>query len=379
MTSSTLLRRLNAQAVLDALLAAPTLDAARLMAATGLSRPTVHGVCDDLISLGLVVEEGGPPSAGPGRPPRWYALDAGVAHVVGVDMGEATVHAAVADLRGQVVGEAARPFDDRRMPAGDRLAVVRDAVAAALRAADVPAARVRTAALGVPAPVTADGHAVAVDAYLPGLAAADLRSALRPLLAAPVIVENDANLAVLAERWTGAAAGCDDAVLLLAGERFGAGLCLGGRLVRGFTGGAGEMGFLNLVGGVGGTHGIGRLVRLHAGRPAEAVFARARAGEADALAVLEEVCARAGRVLAVLATLLDPRVVVVGGAVAEAGDVLMEPLVLAYRRALHERPLRATPAVVASPLAGRGPLLGAVRVALDALVPHLLDAGPAHS
>jgi hypothetical protein len=66
-------------------------------------------------------------------------------------------------------------------------------------------------------------------------------------------------------------------------------------------------------------------------------------------------------------------VVVVGGAVAEAGPVLMEPLHRAYADALRERPLRATPLLAASPLAERGTLLGAVRVALDDLVPRLLD------
>lgn len=388
------LRRLNAQAVLDVLLADPAVgaaavgdaavgdagatgdppwDATRLMAATGLSRPTVHDVCDDLITIGLAVERSGPSPTGPGRRARRYALCSAAAHVVGVDMGEATVRVAVADLRGVVVGGSSRNVPDPTMAATARLGVLRGAVAAALTAAGVTPDGVRAAAVGVPAPVTAGGRAVAVDSYLPGLAAVDLRSALRPLLTAPVTVENDANLAVIGERWRGAAAGCDDAVLLLAGERLGAGLCLGGRLVRGFAGGAGEMGFLDLVTGVGDTDGIGRLVRLATGRPAPAVFGAARAGNADALAALDAVTDRVGRAVAVLATLLDPQVIVLGGAVAEAGDVLMVPLTRAYTRALRERPLRATPPLVASTLADRGAVLGAVRTALDRLLPTLLD------
>ncbi len=373
MTSPPVLRRLNAQAVLDALLAAGPLDATALMAATGLSRPTVHGVCDDLIGRGLAVEGTSPPAGGPGRRARRYGVRADAAHVVGVDMGETTVRAAVGDLLGAVVGEAERAFPDRRMPARDRLAVVGEAVTAALGAAGVEPDAVRRAVLGVPAPVTDDGHAVAVDAYLPGLAAVDLRAALAPVLAVPVTVENDANLAVLAERWCGAATGSADAVLVLAGERLGAGLCLGGRLLRGHAGGAGEMGFLHLVTGLDGPEGIGRRVRLAAGRPAPEVFAAARRGDREALAVLDAVTTAVARAFAVLATVLDPAVVVVGGAVADAGDVLMTPLRRAYAAALHERPLRPTPALVASHLADRGPVLGAVRVALDALLPRLLD------
>jgi predicted NBD/HSP70 family sugar kinase len=222
----------------------------------------------------------------------------------------------------------------------------------------------------VPAPVTADGHALAVDAYLPGLTRVDLRTALAPL---PLIVENDADLAVLAERWMGAAVDCADAVLLLAGERLGAGICVGGRLVRGRTGGAGEMGFLHLVEGVGEPDGIGRLLRRATGLSAPDALAAAARGEQAALDALDAVAERAGRVLAILATLLDPQVIVLGGAIAGAGDVLMGPLHHAYAGALRERPLRATPALAASPLAERGTVLGAVRVALDDLVPRLID------
>ena len=370
-----MLRRLNAQAVLDVLLAADECDGTELMAATGLSRPTVHGVCDDLIVQGLAVERPirAAALARPGRPPRVYALRSAAAHVVGVDMGEATVRVAVADLRGRILAETALPFADRRMPAPARLATLRNAVALALREAAVAADDVRSVVLGVPAPVTAAGYAVAADTYLPGLAAVDLRGTLRPVLDAPVTVENDANLAVLAERWVGVAAGHDDAVLVLAGERLGAGLCLGGRLVRGHAGGAGEMGFLGLVSGVGDPTGVGRLLRHWTGQPAQDVFARARRGESAALDELDRVAGRVGRALAVLAMVLDPEVVVLGGGVADAGAVLMDPLRRAYAATLHERPLRATPALLASTLADRGSLLGAVRVALDELLPRLID------
>jgi predicted NBD/HSP70 family sugar kinase len=372
-STTTVLRRRNTQAVLDVLLTGGAHHGVALMATTGLSRPTVHGVCDDLIARGLAVELASVGGRGPGRRPRVYAARAEAAHVVGVDMGEVTVRAAVADLRGDVVGEASARFRDPRMAAQRRLVLVRDTVARALAAARVLPESVHAAALGVPAPVTADGHAVAVDAYLPGLAAVDLHTALRPLLDAALIVENDADLAVLGERWLGAAAGTKDAVLLLAGERLGAGICVDGRLVRGNAGGAGEMGFLHLVSDVGDTDGIGRLLRFATGVPATEVFAAARRGDPPSLAALEAVSRRVGRVLAILATLLDPQVIVLGGAVAEAGGVLMEPLRRAYEDALQERPLRATPVLAASLLAERGTLLGAVRVALDDLIPRLLD------
>ncbi len=77
--------------------------------------------------------------------------------------------------------------------------------------------------MAVPAPVTDDGHAVALESYLPGMAALDLRTALRPDFDWPLLVDNDANLAVMAERWRGAAQGVDNVIVLLAGWRLGCG------------------------------------------------------------------------------------------------------------------------------------------------------------
>jgi len=293
-------------------------------------------------------------------------------------MGATSVRAAVADLRGTVTGELSTGFRHDRVPAAERLATTLEVCAAALHAADVRADQLVGAVLGVPAPAGVDGHvAASEDYYLPGLAALDLRTALAPLTDVSVQVENDANLAVQAERWLGVAGGLDDVVLVLAGERLGAGICLGGRVVRGHRGGAGEMGFLDLVAGVGDADAIGNLVRRRSsaelGRTvrAEHVFAAARAGERRALGVLDTVARRIARALAVLATLLDPELIVIGGAVAAAGEILLTPLEreLALVTA---RPVR----LAASTLADRGVLLGAVRVALDDVRPRLLDLAP---
>lgn len=382
--TSPMLRRLNAQAVLDALLDADPaagLSGADLMDATRLSRPTVHAVCDELIARGWLTELDAlrpADSSRPGRRARVYAPLPGAGHVLGVDMGATTVRAAVADLRGTVLGEDAAAFRHDRVPAGERIAATRAACLRAAERAGVTA--LLGAAVGVPSPV-ADGRVAAVDDYLPGLAAEDLRLLLDPLPLAvegPVLVDNDANLALLAERWTGAAADADDAVLVLAGERLGAGICVDGRIVRGHRGRAGELGFLDLVAGVGDTAAVGNLARRWGtaalGRPvrAEDVAAAARAGDDRARAVLRDVARRTARVLAVLAVLLDPEVIVIGGGAAGAADVLLDPL---------EQELGAltprTPRLVASALAERGVLLGAVRAALDDVRPRLLDLAPA--
>ena len=376
------LRALNAGAVLTALRASGPLTVTEVMAATGLSRPTVHLVCEDLMRAGWVREiaddgarpgspEDGAPSAPQiGRPARRYAFAADAGYVVGVDMGVATVAAQVTDLRGQVRGRAGRRATSAPT-AANRVALVRRVVDAALADAGVSPDAVLAVGVGVPAPVSRDGRILAGGDYLPGLAEVDVAASLATALTCPVLVENDANLAALAERWRGVAAGFDDVVVLLAGERLGAGIVLDGRLLHGHRGAAGEMGFLALVEGVGGSEGVAALARAYAadagpapasaeGVSAEAVFAAARAGEDAARAVVERVASTLARAITPVAVMLDPEVVVIGGAVADSCDVLLAPL---ERRLAGLVP--APPRVVASSLGARAVVVGAVRLALD--------------
>lgn len=397
--TSPLLRRLNVGAVLDALRATGPATGTELMEATGLSRPTVHAVCDHLIGQGWIRElesrrpEGG---SGAGRRARQYEFNARAGFVLGIDLGKNKVTTVVADLRGDQLAEHTGTFRRAGIGARARLNAVNRAVEATLDEAGLEKSAVLAVALAVPGPVDDRGHVVAEDEYLPGLARIDLRKAVGAGFDAPVLVENDANLAVLAERWRGCAQGIDNVIELLAGERLGSGLYLAGRLVQGGHGAAGELGFLGMVDGVGNADGIARLAREFGaaavakagdraggkavakgsasgerslvddvdGDPekvgAELVFAAARRGDPLAIAVVEEVSARIGTVIALLHTLLNPELVVIGGAVAQAGDVLLEPL----RRAVRER-VPAPPRIANSDLGDRVVVTGAVRRALD--------------
>lgn len=379
-----LLRRLNATAVLDALRSAESMTGTDVMAATGLSRPTVHTVCDELIDLGWVHElDARVPEdpRRPGRRARHYAFRARAAYVLGVDLGAHKVTVQVADLAGDAVAEQTRSFREERVGVDERLRVLQATVTAVLADAGVPEAAVLAVGLAVPGP--ADAGRVSAS-WLPGLDGADLRAAVGRARGWPVLVENDANLAAIAERWRGAAVAVDDVVLLLAGERLGTGVFVGGRLLRGAHGGVGELGFLHLVAEVGNTDGIGRLVaRLGAGAPcgtvgdhpqevdAETVFAAARAGDPGSLAVVDAVAARIARVVAILSTLFDPELLVVGGAVAGAADVVLEPLAR-HVTALCDRPAR----LMASELGERAVVTGAVRLALDHVEAGIFDRGP---
>lgn len=398
------LRRITAEAVLQALVSGREVTAGDLIAATGLSRPTVHSVCDELIGLGWVLETGaaaspaaGGAAAAGGRPSRRYTLNAGAAFVAGIDLGATKVSCCLADLRGRIIVETTEPWRDEHVGAPERVMIARRIMQALLDEAGLDAGRVLAAGMAIPAPVTDDGHAVALESYLPGMAALDLRTALQPDFQWPLLVDNDANLAVLAERWCGAAQGVDNVVVLLAGERLGAGICLGGRLIRG-GGAAGEMRFLELVEGVGNTDAIGGmcrelgaiaaaeilagdrpepaggsvLVELSGRRPedvtAEMVVEAARRGDPAAVEVVAVVMERTARAAAVVSTLLDPELLVLAGGPADAGDVLL-PVFEQQLSQLNS----ARPRLAASTLGDHSALVGAVRAALDHAFETLLD------
>ncbi|GGG70899.1 ROK family protein [Sinomonas atrocyanea] len=367
-------RLANAEAVLRRLREAPEagLTATELVDATGLSRATVIAVGDDLVrrgwAIGLDPERA---EAGRGRPPRTFAFRADAGVVLGLDMGAGKTTTLEADLRGRTLGSASGAFPGAG--AAGRVDTVSATALAALAAAGTRPGRVLAAAAGVAAPVDRDGR-IATPRDFWEQFDVGLAEGLRARHGWPVILENDANLAALAEQWRGAAQGVDDVAVVLAGERLGAGLLESGRLLRGRHGGAGELSFLRLVEGAAGPHGIGQLARAWGAEAAagglaglapaevtaEAVFEAARDGDPGALGVLARLAEHMSRVVAVLGTLLNPELVVLGGAVAGAAAALLPGIRQELPR-LTDTP----PRVEVSALGGDAVALGAVRRALD--------------
>ena len=154
---------------------------------------------------------------------------------------------------------------------------------------------------------------------------------------------------------------------MLAGERIGAGIMVGGQVMRGHAGAAGELAFIG--GGRAVARASAQLVRELTGEAPEVLFAAAEAGDEHALDIVAHVERSLSAGIVMTAQLVNPEVVVMSGGVARAGEVLLAPL-----RARLEAMVRMPPRLEASPLAERGPLLGAIRCALDELEPRLLDA-----
>jgi predicted NBD/HSP70 family sugar kinase len=400
--TSLLLRRMTASAVLDALRSGGPMTGSDLIDATGLARPTIHVVCNDLIRLGWIRETGQRPAGDRrrGRPARCYEFQGRAGFVLGVDATD-RVTVRLADLRGDRVAESGEPLAHISVPADDRVAAVCRHIGRVLALAGVEPSRVLAVTVGVPTSVDADGRPLGREAYLPGLPGRDLGPEIGGRFGWPVLVENDANLAAWGERWRGVAAGVDDLVVMLADERLGSGLFSDGRPVRGHRGGAGELRFFELVERVGSTYGMAWLVRtlgtgavaalgpsgpagpkvpgrvlwdLTGGDPAAVeagmVLKAARAGDAAALEVVDEVADRMAHAVAAIAGMLNPELVVIAGAVADAGDLFLDRI----RDRLIPDLIDLPPRLAMSSLGDQVVVVGAVRMALDHVEASLLGS-----
>ncbi|MFD7836886.1 ROK family transcriptional regulator [Streptomyces sp. NPDC059761] len=311
-------RAINDRLALGLLQEQGPLTATQLKAMTGLSRPSVADLVERLTDAGLieVVGESGEQRRGPNA--RLYGIVARRAYLAALDVRTDSATAVVADLLGRPLARAALPVD-----AVDE-AVTRLEDLAREAGAD----RLHTVVVGAPGLVAPAGelHSTA------GLPAwhRDLVAALQRRLPATVAVENETNLAALAEQRVGAARDLDSFVLLWLGAGVGAAVVLDGRLRRGASGGAGEIGFLPVP-------GTGRLPSatdcgggFHAlvGRDAVAALAaehgyagpveEAVAGAAGE-AFLEALAQRLALGAAAVAAVLDPGCLVLAGALGHAG------------------------------------------------------------
>ncbi|MCC9308119.1 ROK family protein [Kitasatospora sp. RB6PN24] len=360
---SSLLRRINAAVTLRALRDGQAVTLTRLVGDTGLSRPTVEGVIEGLMESGLVAEVEQSQDVGRqrGRPARWFRFRAEAGHSLGIEIGARTIRVVLADLAGAQIGSHARAVAETA-DAEERLGAARGAVAELLRKAGVSRDSLWAVGVGTPGIIDRDG-AVRLGTAMPGWTGLDLGARLRRSFRCPVLIENDANLAAIAEHWRGAAVGMGDVVFVLAGLSPGAGSLINGRLHRGFGGAAGEIGALHLLG----QQATPERLLSTTGEPLdpldEAAVARvltlAREGDEVARVAMDRFLRRLVHDVAALVLAIDPQLVVIGGWAAGLDDVL-EPL----RERLARYCLRA-PEVALSALGEDVVALGALRLALD--------------
>jgi predicted NBD/HSP70 family sugar kinase len=375
-------RAINDRLALELLQSEGPLTATQLKELTGLSRPSVADLVERLGAAGLihVVGESGAERRGPNA--RVYGIVADRAHLAAVDVRTHSVAIEVADLLGRTIGRAALPVD----PLGDPRRTVKRSVALLERTArEAGATALHTVAVGAPGLVDPATGELRATGQLPMWHSA-LVAELRQRIGIPVLLDNEVNLAAVAEQRLGAVRDRDTFVLFWLGHGVGAAVVLDGVLRRGASGGAGEIGFLPVPGTFqlptaslceGGFHSLAgsaavcALARAHHlpvmgedddAAAAEAVVARARAGGKHGELFLDALAARIAIGAAAVCAVLDPGCVVLAGEIGRAGGEA-----LATRVA--EGLARMTPLpteVRAGAVEGSAVLRGAVLTAMDA-------------
>ncbi|MEV7597413.1 ROK family transcriptional regulator [Kitasatospora sp. NPDC089797] len=388
------MRRANLALVLGVIARGPR-SRAEVAAATGLTRAAVSSLAEQLISAGLVVEEGpAAPSGKVGRPGTALGLNPLGPGGLGAEIGVRHLGVCVVDLRGGVRAWRRRESANHgREPA----AVMADL--ARLVGEAVAESGLRPAGLTLAVPGLVGGSGLLQRAANLGWQdvplAAELRPALRllgdgpgggGLAALPVEVDNEANLGGLAERWLGE--GPEDFLYVSAEAGVGAAVVVGGRLLRGARGYAGELGHVP-VHPEGrrcacGAHGCleqyaGEAAVLRAaglaGLPGDWVTLlaeRAGAGDEPARAALAGAGAALGIAAAGAVNLLDPAEVVLGGGYARLAPWLLPAMRRELAARVTVRPW-AEERLTVSRLGRRGPLLGAAVGVVRAIV---ADPGP---
>jgi predicted NBD/HSP70 family sugar kinase len=327
---------------------------ADLTRSTGLARATVGSVLADLDAEGLVDDAGttSPSGEGPlGRPARTVALRPDAAFVVGVDIARDHLRCVLCDLTGTAVhdtGPVEFDIEGRPRETLDRAAeLVR---AAAAGAGDRPLLGV---GVGIASPVDRHTGALRSEGILPGWAGVELVPELGAVVPAPVGVVNDANAGLLAESRLGAARGVADVVYVRLSAGIGAGVICDGRVVSGTGGLAGELGHVTVrpdglvcrcgnrgcLETVASPQYLARLLTASFGSPvtSEQVVDLLRSGHRGTARVVAEAGEAVGQALAQAVMILNPALVVVGGELAEAGEVLFDPM----RRAIEQNALSA--------------------------------------
>ena len=356
-----LLRAINERGAVELIHRFGPLSRADIARRSGLSKPTVSLALARLEQAGLV-RRVGRTSGGKGASAVLYDLDPHAGWVLGIDVGRAWVRCAVTDITGRT---AARRDERARVRSARAVIAQLGALARDVAAdAGIRLAQVTWATLGSPGVLGPGGQRVILAPNLPGWQRPGVVDEIRAELGLAVEFENDVNLAAIAERWHGLGREADNFVLLSVGTGVGMGVVLGGRLYRGSTGSAGEVGYLPIGGaeppgraerrtgafeaaaGAGGVVALARQAGMRSVRSAEEVFAAARRGGDAALRAVDLLAHHLALGVAAVAAVLDPELVILGGGIGHnAGDLLLEPITRQLRACSPFRPRLAVSAL----------------------------------
>lgn len=340
-----LMREFNESLVLNLIRQAGCISRAEIAARTHLSRSTVSSIITDLLQANLVREVGTGRSSG-GRRPILLEFNGRAGYIIGVDLGATHLQVLLTDLEARPVVRLQEPFVMENGPERglDRIAYL---IKQALQQAHLDMERVFGVGIGVPGPLDFATGKPIFPPIMPGWHDTPIRERLRDRLGKPVHLDNDANLGAIGEYWWGAGRGARNVAFIKVGTGIGCGLILEGQIYRGEIGSAGEIGHTVIdedgppcrCGSAGCLETLAAAPAILQAAVAQdpALAARkhlsildlieaAQSGHQLSRHLFAQAGRRIGTALTSLVNLLNPGIIVIGGGLARAGDLLMEPL-----------------------------------------------------
>jgi len=359
----------------------------------GLTRAAVSLIVNDLLESKVIVETESR-SIPSGRPPIVLEINSQRGLVGAIDMGATHMGIAVADFAARIRQEIEVPFDIKDGPQVC-LEKAEQTLRRMLEEQGLSVSDLAAVGVGVPGPVITEAGMVVAPPIMPGWDHYPIRTTLEKAWGRPVTLNNDAELGALGEWAYGAGRGEKNIAYIKVGSGVGAGLILNKQIYGGTTGAAGEIGHLTIdengplcncgnrgcLEAFAGGHAIARQGQalaasgkrtLLAELPVESITARevaeaARRGDLYAQEILSRAGTYIGIAIAGLINLFNPSVVIIGGGVAQVGDMLTTPI----RQAVRERAMRASEQgvhITSAMLGRRSVLIGAIVQAVNVAI-----------
>ncbi len=329
-----LIRALNEQLLLEHIRQRGSCSRAELARVSGLSKPTVSLALDNVERAGLV-RVAGQRTGVPGRSARLYEIRPDAGLVLGLDIGHEYVRGGIADLTGEIRTRAS--LRARATSVRARVAELVELAEMLCANAGVPRSAITQTVIGSPGVYDPRQNSMKLTGRLRGWDRPAALAGLRDAFGSSLVMENDVDAAALAERALGYGRDADNFAFVHIGTGIGMGLVLGGQLLRGAHGVAGEIAFLPLTGGAGADEhdarkrgtleaaasasGIVRAARRGGMRgpvSARRVFAAAASGDQRALAVVAEEARLVAKTICAIITVVDPELIVLGGGIGRA-------------------------------------------------------------
>lgn len=378
------IRNFNESIVIDILVKQGQLSRADISRMTGLSKPTVSSTILNLMERSLLREVGRGEN-NQGRKATLVEFNAEAYYTFGVDLEASQIRIALADLYGTIVAyrQLAMTADSPELILYHIYQVIEEMMAVKRIGWD----QIKCLGLAVPAVVIPEtGSIRMIVRRLEGFEEAFSLSSVSEQFPCEVLIENDVNLAAVAEHEYGVARGAALFVFISIGVGIGAGIMVNSQLLRGMQGGAGEIAEMRLQQGerledMVGADGLVALAsrilaecdsddtrfrEYTAELTPEAIFDAARSGDKIALQIIEAYCELIASAIHNLYSIIAPEIIVLGGGIGGNGDIVIPTL-----QAILAEKFSTKPKLLVSALENKAAVRGAVHLAVNRTFEHI--------